>query len=180
MKYKIELNDEDYLLFNVFYANHSKAGKRQNNISRASFLLLSVLCILIFIIAGAERGLVVTEAITFSIVSVIVCVFTPQIRGKNIRRHINKLKKDGKLPYHAEAEVEFQDSVIVERSEQGEVRVNYRDIENVYSDKDYLYIFYSVTQAIIIPYHCLGEDRERVTGYVMQKVADRISMIAIN
>lgn len=180
MNYKIKLNDEDYTYFNVFYANHSKSGKRQTNISRARFPLLTVLCIMIFIIAGAERGLVVTEAIILSIVSAIWCVFTPQRREKSIRKNISKMKKDGKLPYHAEADVEFQDAMIVERSEQGEIHVNYRDIESIYSYKDYLYIFYSISQAIIIPYHCLGEDKERVTGYIMQKVADRISMVAIN
>lgn len=180
MNYRIKLNDEDYMRFNVFYANHSRAGKRQKNILRATFLLLAVLCLVILIIAGAEHGLVVTEAIILSIVSVIWCVFIPQISEKNIRRRINRLKKDGKLPYHAEAEIEFQDDIIVERSEQGEIRVNYRDIESVYSDKDYLYIFYSVSQAIIVPYNCLGEDKERVTGYVTQKVADRISVVAIN
>lgn len=169
MKYKIELNDEDYMNFNVFYSNHTKFGKHQQNKLRILCLLGAALFIMIFVIEGVEHELLVGRTITVLIITGIWCVFTPQIMKMSIRRHISKMKKDGKLPYHAEAEVEFQDSMIVERSKQGEVHVNYRDIENVYSDKDCLYIFYSVTQAIIIPYHCLGEDRERVTEYVMSR-----------
>ena len=84
----------------------------------------------------------------------------------NVRRHINKIKADGKLPYHPYAEVELQDSMIVEKSEHGEIRVNYKDIENICSDKDYLYVFYSATQALIFPYNCLGNDKDRVIEYL--------------
>lgn len=173
MKYKIKLNDEDYLCFNVFYAHHSKAGKRQENKMRLLFPLSAVIAIMIFFLAGAKSGLIVTEAIGLCIVSVIWCIFTPQIMEKNIRKHIDKLKTDGKLPYHVDAEIEFQEQIIVERSEQGEIHVNYKDIENIYVEKDYLYILYSVTQGFIVPYRCLGEDREQVVEYVRERFATR-------
>lgn len=169
MKYKITLNDEDYLRFNIFYANHTKAGKRQTNMIRILCPLCAALVIMILRIAGAEDKLIVGEAIILSILTVIWCIFTPNIMERNIRKNISRLKADGKLPYHADAEIEFQDSMIVERSEQGEIHVKYKDIENIYQEKDYLYIFYNVTHAFLIPYHCLGEDKERVTEYVMKK-----------
>lgn len=80
------------------------------------------------------------------------------------------MKKDGRLPYHADSEIEFLDNMIVERTEQGESHLNYKDIENVYFENDYIHIFYSAIQAIIIPCHCLGEDKEIVVEFIKQKI----------
>ncbi len=172
MKYKISLNEEDYLRFNIFYTYHSKSGKRALNTARMILPVLSITFIFIFFISRAEYGLILTEAICLSVFSVIWYIYVPKIIEKNIRKNITKMKADGKLPFHAESEIEFKDSVIIERSIHGETHINYKDIENIYTEKDYLYIFYSAVQAFIIPFHCLGEDRERVTEYIMSRKAD--------
>ena len=169
MKYEIRINEEDYMKFNVFYQKYSKMGKRQTNTMRILFPFMALLFFMIFVIAGAKTRLIITEAIGLTIASIIWCIFTPSIMEFNVRRHINKLKADGKLPYHPYAEVELQDSMIVEKSEQGEIHVNYKDIENIYTDEDYLYVFYSATQALIFPYNCLGDDKERVVEYINNK-----------
>ena len=169
MNYKIRLTDEDYLRFNVFYINHSKAGKRSKSMMRIAAPLFSAIIIMVFLIAGAEFGLIVTETIVLIVVSIIWCVSVPKLAEKSVRNNIRKIKSDGKLPYHVDSEIEFQDFMIVERSDQGEIRVNYNDIENIYLEKDYLYIFYSAIQAFIIPYQCLGEDKEQVIEYLMKK-----------
>ena len=44
--------------------------------------------------------------------------------------------------------------------------MKYRIILN---GEDYLYIYVNAVYAFIIPYHCLGEDKERVIEYVMKK-----------
>lgn len=169
MRYEIRINDEDYIKFNIFYQIYTKAGKRQTNIMRISFPFMSLLYFMIFVIAGAKTRLIITEAIVLTIASVIWYIFTPNILERNVRRNINRIKANGKLPYHPYAEVELQDSMIVEKSEQGEIHVNYKDIESIYSDEDYLYVFYSATQALIFPYNCLGNDKERVVEYIKNK-----------
>lgn len=166
MKYKISLNDEDYLLFNIFYATHSTAGKRSLNTARMILPVLAIVSVLIFFIAGAEPGLILTEAVLLFVLSAAWCVYVPKIIEKNIRKNITKMKSDGKLPFHAESEIEFTDSMITEQSEQGEIHVNYNDIENIYIENGYLYIFYSAVQAFIIPFRCLGKEKEQVTEYV--------------
>ena len=174
MKYRVRLNDEDYLRFNIFYLHHSKAGKRQERKLRLLCPLTAALFIMVFYIAGVDYDFLVGEAVVVFIITVIWCIFTPQIMNMHIRKHIKKLKADGKLPYHADAEIEFQDTMIVERSEQGETRINYNDIESINVEKDYLYILYSVSQGLIIPYHCLGKDKEQVVDYVMKKKGGQI------
>ena len=169
MKYKIRINDEDYIRFNIFHANHSKEGKRSKNMQRVRFPILSLLIIMVFFLAGAKYGLIITEAIFMTVFCVLWWIFLPKMMEKNIRKYINRMKSEGKLPYHADSEIEFQDSMIVETSEQGEVRVDYKDIENICLEQDYLYIYFSAAQAFIIPFHCLGEDKERVVEYITGK-----------
>ncbi len=169
MKYRIHLTDEDYLRFNIFYAHHSKAGKHSINMSRIAFPVLSAALIFLFFIAGAEYSLIAVETVFLAAASIVWCIYVPKIIEKNIRKNILNMKADGRLPFHADSEIEFQDSVIVEANKQGEARINYKDIENIYAEKDYLYIFYSAAEAFIIPYHCLGRDKDQVVEYVRKK-----------
>lgn len=169
MKYNITLNDEDYILFNIFYANNSKAGKRSMNMIRLIVPVLSLFVVMRYTIAKAEYGLIITEAVVLTALSVIWWIFAPKILERNIRRSINKMKADSKLPYCKNSEIEFREDVIEEKSGDREIRVKYTDIENIYTEKDYIYIFYNVSQAFIIPCHCLDGDRENVIEYITKK-----------
>lgn len=170
MSYKIHLNEEDYLCFNIFYAGNTKAGKRSLNLTRLLFPLLSVLVVMVFFLAGAEYGLIATEAALLAIVSVAWWIGAPRLMEKIIRKNIGRIGKEGKLPYHADADIEFRDDAIVEVSGQGELCVPYTDVEHVYFETGYLYIFYSAVQAFIIPLHCLGGDTDRVKAYLAEKI----------
>lgn len=169
MKYKIDLTEEDYVRFNIFYMAHSKAGKRGVNMARIVFPALAAVILMAFFAAGAEPGLIAVEAVLFAAAAGGWLLYAPKAVERGIRKQISRMKADGKLPFHQNAEIEFGDVAIVEKNEQEEIRVNYQDIENVYPDSGYLYIFYSAVQAFIVPYRCLGEDRERVTEYIVNK-----------
>lgn len=172
MKYQITVNEEDYIRFNIFHVNHSKSGKNSKIMMRLRYPILFILLLFIFYIAGVERTLIITEAVFMTVFCVIWCIFLPKIMEKSIRKQIKRMKTQGKLPYRADSEIEFQESMIVEKSEQGELHVNYRDIENIYREQEYLYIYFGVAQAFIIPCHCLGEDTERVVEYITEKRAE--------
>lgn len=169
MKYKVRVNEEDYIRFNIFHMNHSKAGKRSKNIQRVQYPILSLVIILIFFLSGVGYRLIIAEAVFMTVFCVLWCIFLPKTMEKNIRKNIKKMKAEGKLPYHADSEIEFQESMIVATSEQGEIHINYEGIENIFLEQDYLYIFFGVAQAFIIPLHCLGEDKERVVNYIKEK-----------
>lgn len=169
MKYIVHLTDEDYIRFNIFYANHSKAGKRALYLARIAFPVLSLAVLTVFFGAGAEYGKIAVHAILFLAVSFLWVFYVPKVIEKSIRKNINKMKEDGKLPFHEHAQIEFQEDKIVEKNEQEEVRVKYTDIEQICLTSEYLYIFYSAVQAFILPYRCLGDDKERIIAYVMQR-----------
>ncbi len=172
MKYKINLTDDDYLRFNLFYANHSKAGKRSMKMIRILFPILALSFLLVLFFAGAKPGLLATEAVVLAVGMVVWYLRAPRMMERNVRKNIDRIKADGKLPYHAESEIVFEDTRIVEKNETGEFHVAYRDIENVYAEEAYLYIFYGAIQAFILPYRCLGRDAQQVAEYVLKKRAD--------
>ena len=166
MKYRIRLTDEDYLRYRIAHFRHSKSGKRQVYQARKRIVRDCILFILIFILMGAQRDLLLIFSIGLSIMSVVMYIKTPTILERAIQKQVNELKMDGKLPYHADSEVEFMESMVVHRSAQGEMYLNYSDIENIIFDQDYIFIYWNATQAIAIPYYCLGADQERVIQFL--------------
>ena len=169
MKYSISINDEDYLKFNIFYIYHSKNGRRSIRTVQLVIPIFCVATILILLLTGAKPGLILTEAIVLAILSVVFFFRTPKFTEKNMRKNIERLRADGKLPYHAVSEIEFLDPILVERHEQGIFQLKYEDIENIYFENDYIYIFYSSMQALIVPCRCLGPDKERVVAFLREK-----------
>lgn len=87
-----------------------------------------------------------------------------------MRITIAALKKGGKLPFPPVSEIEFQDSMIVQDYEQGQLRIKYKDIENIYFENNYIYIIFSAMQGIIIPFQSLGNDKEQVIAHIMERM----------
>ena len=175
MKYRITLNEEDYVRFRIFHLYHSKLGKRQLHSARTSMLKLSAIILLLLLIMDVQLDAIVIFTIIWGIASVLYYFYAPKRLEKNIRKQVNMTKEDGKLPYNADAEIEFLESMIVQRSEHGESHANYRNIERFYIEQEYLYIYINAVQAIVIPCRCLGDDRKRVIDYIMDKRSGTIS-----
>lgn len=169
MKYQIKLNKEDYVQFNIFSFKQSKAGKFSMNLARMTCPILGLVLVVILILTGARSQLILAEAIFLAVLSVVWWFYMPRRMEKSIRKSLERLEEDGKLPFSAESELEFQDSMIVEKTEKGEIHVSYQDLERVYLEKDYFYLFYGAVEAFVIPCRCLGEDRQRVADYLMEK-----------
>lgn len=175
MKYRITLTEEDYVRFRIFNIYYSKLGKRQLDKARTSMIKLSAIIILMLLASNVQLDWIVFYTIMWGIGSVFFYFYAPKRLEKNIRRQVSMTKEDGKLPYSADAEIEFMEFMIVHRSEHGEFHVNYEDIERIYIEQDYLYIYYNAVQAFAIPYRCLGEDKKQVIDYVMDKRSGAIS-----
>ena len=169
MKYRITLNEEDYVRFRIFHLYHSKLGKRQIHNARTLMIKGSVFAIGIVLMTGDPLDMIVIYTIILAIASALYYFYAPKRLEKNIRKQVSMTKEDGKLPYYADTEIELTESMIVQRSEHGESYVKYRDIERIYIDQEYLYIYINAVQASVIPYRCLGEDKEQVIGYVIDK-----------
>ncbi len=169
MKYRIHLDDEDYILFNIFHIKHSKTEKRSINILRMTIPFMSLIIVILSIIQKEDAAFAIIKVVVLLAISVLWIILMPKLFDKIIRKNLMKMKQEGKLPYTADSELEFQDSVLAEKSERGEFRVKYSEIEKVYAQKDVLYLYFGATQAFILPKHCLEEDWEQVKAYITEK-----------
>ena len=174
MKYRITLNEEDYVRFRIFHIYHSTLGKRQLHRARTSMIKLSVIIILMLITSDVQLDWIVFYTIMWTIGSVFFYFYAPKRMEKNIRKQVNMTKEDGKLPFSGDTEIEFLESMIVQKSEHGESHVNYSDVERIYIEQEYLYIYINAVQASVIPYRCLGEDKKQVIKFVMENMKDKL------
>lgn len=174
MKYIITLNEEDYVRFRIFHLYHSKLGKRQIHSARTIAFKLSAIILLLLLIMDVQLDRIVIYAIMWGSISVAFYFYAPKRLEKNIRKQVSITKEDGKLPFSGDTEIEFLESMIVQRNEHGESHVNYSDIERVYIEQEYLYIYSNAVQAAVIPYRCLGEDKKQVIKFVMENMKDKL------
>ena len=171
MKYSITINDDDYLKFNLFYTCRIYFGQRSLHSIRLFFPIICVILLFSFLLCGYDLLFILIEVVLMSILSAISFFRAPKVLKRIMRKNIARMKKNGKLPYHAFSEIEFQDSMLVETFDQGEYRLNYTDIEQIYFEDEYIYIFYTALQAFIIPCHCLGGEKEHVIAFLREKTS---------
>lgn len=168
MKYQINLNEKDYLQFNIFYATHSKVGKHNIRMARLAFPLVAAAAVFVFILADAAHGFIIAEAVILAIASVGWELYLPKYMKKSIQKNIERIKADGKMPYHAHSEIEFLDAMIIERSYHGQIRVRREDIEAVYEEAEYIYIFYGAAEALLIPKRCFSSDEKQAVAFIKE------------
>lgn len=173
MEYQIHISEEEYIRFNIFHNTNSKQAEGTRITLMLFAILLPVLtvCNVLLVLLQVKTNdiLFLTASIFGSLLYILWYIYYPKILERKVRLSIKRLKASGKLPYRTDFCVEFQDEKIVMTSEYGKFYVFYKDIEKICIQKDCFYIYYSITEAVIIPFHCLGGDKERVLSYVSEK-----------
>lgn len=170
VRFRVQIEEEDYILYNIYIAFHSKSGRRLIIRGRLFGLALSLFALLVMFVAGADRGLIVTEAIFLVVFSAIWFFVYPSFAKKNIRKAILKLKEEGRLPYEREALLEFKDDEIYEELADGTRHVPYSDIMSVEENGDYIYLRKGVQEAIIVPERCLNVPIADFLSFMNSKV----------
>lgn len=158
MKINIKVTEKDYIKFNEFYLKNSEQGKKTTLLLRIIMPSLFLVILLLCLIANADKVLLIIEAVVFSVASVIWVIMVPGLMNKNIRRDINTIKKDGKLPYHNTSEIEFSETEIIETTPDSTLKIKYRNVLSVNSTEEYIYIFFGGAQAFIIPRRCIDSE----------------------
>lgn len=160
-EFKIALNDDDFILFNQYHILNSPLGKRALMSYRLLFPLIGIISIFIFYLAKPDIQLVVAETITLAIFSVIWIVFSKKRILRNVVRNIRKTKKDGRLPYVPESLLKFDDDGIHEIAPDNENRTKYSLVEKIILHDKAIYIYFSSSQAYIVPMTAFSEETER-------------------
>lgn len=158
MKINVSVTENDFIIFNEYYMKNSSQGKRSTLLSRLLLPAVFLVIIMICLVAKADFTVIILEVIIFSITTVVWELKIPSFIRNNIKRNIETVKNDGKLPYHENAEFEFNDEAIIETTTNSVLKIKYSDVLSVKSTDEYIYIFFGATQAFIIPRRCIGNE----------------------
>ncbi len=161
-EFKINLDDEDYLLFNQYHLLNSPSGKKSLMSFRFIIPFFCFMIIVIFCIAGSDFELILIEAIVLTILSILWIGFSKKKLLKSMNKRIIKMKKEGRLPYSNEAILKFDDEKIHEITPNTENITKYLLIEKIAVTEKAIYIYFSSIQAYTLPVTAFFDEMEKL------------------
>ena len=161
-EFKINLDDEDYLLFNQYHLLNSPSGKKSLMSFRFIIPFFCFMIIVIFCIAGSDFELILIEAIVLTILSILWIGFSKKKLLKSMNKRIIKMKKEGRLPYSNESILKFDDEKIHEITPNAENITKYLLIEKIAVTEKAIYIYFSTVQAYILPVTAFSDEMEKL------------------
>ena len=96
MKFKVKIEEEDYIRYNIYIAFHSRAGRGALFRGRIFGLAISLFALLVMYVVKADRGLIMTEAAFLAVFSAIWFFSYPYFAKKSIRKRANGRPKSRK------------------------------------------------------------------------------------
>lgn len=159
--FNINLNDDDYILFNQYHLLNSPSGKKTLLSFRFIIPLICFLVVVIFCLAGSDFLLIIIEAVFMTIFSILWVVFSKNMLLKSMKKRIIKLKKEGRLPYTNEGILRFDEESIQEITPNTETKTNYSLIEKIAVTEKAIYIYFGSVQAFLLPLTTFSDENEK-------------------
>jgi hypothetical protein len=118
--------------------------------------------VVIFFIANSDFLLILIEAILMTILSVLWIGYSKKIMLRSMRKSIQKMKKEGRLPYSNKAILKFDDESIHEITPDTENKTKYALVEKIAVTEKAIYIYISFVQAHILPITAFSDEMEKL------------------
>lgn len=169
MKFDVTITERDYLAYNYYHHFHSRAGKNAILLMR---LIVPIVLLIIFafdLLKGFDYIKLISSLIVAIPAIIIWELLVPAIAKYSVRKAINGMKLDGKLPFHETATIELTEDSITERTENSSLTVPYTDITSVGSTNDFFYLYFSSAQAFLIPKKALGSEFNPFVELIKEK-----------
>lgn len=160
-EFKVTLDDSDFILFNKYHLLNSAIGKKSLLPFRFIFPFISFMFVTIFIILQADLNLIIIEAVSLTILSVLWIGFSKKMILKSMENGIKKMKKGGRLPYSREVVLKFDDECIHEIAPDTENKTKYTLIEKIAVTEKAIYVYFSAVQAYILPITAFSDEKEK-------------------
>ena len=151
MKLNVTITDNDYIKFHEYMMGRQGYGKQMMNLYKYIIPVIALVIIGLHLISGVNIRLIIVEIILLGILSGVWMTFSSKLYQRNMRRNIKAIRKSGRLPYHEQAEIEWADDAVVERTEDSVISIPYEEITSIDETEDYWYLFYGASQALILP-----------------------------
>lgn len=139
-RFEYNITEQDYFAFNEFCMLNSKTHKRTILLYRCLGFILSAFVILIFIITNTESDYIKLQAIALTIFSIVWFLIGKKSYFKKIRKTLNKLKKEDKLPYSEKGILIFDEVEISDISTDKELKAPYSTVTKLVNTDNFIYI----------------------------------------
>lgn len=175
MKYHIEINEKDYIDFNIYHFHHSEIGKKtRQRVWIFSILLCIVFAVTIFLLCDSMNMQKLFPIIGTGIYLLIVIYnmlfrYKSRVR-KGIIRNLERQKKDGALPFAKSKDIEFLENEFFEITEEATIHIPYENFVRVEYTEDWIYMYMDSQRASLIPYSALGDDKDKVVEFIKSKI----------
>jgi len=145
------VTEDDYLTFNRCHLKTTKAGRRAILTYRLLVPALLVCIMLLSTIGGGDVvPLLTIEAVVFGLTSLLWALLAPRIYFRSLRRGINRMKKDGRLPFNPQGTFVFSEDGFEDHGPLSTVTTSYQAIEKVVEAPAADYLYVSAAQAFIV------------------------------
>ncbi len=163
-KFNINLNDKDYLDYNIFWMMKSHYGKSQW-IKLRLFLILPFAIISLLPLISRDyspQNVIIPSIIILALAQVL---FKPIFIGA-LKIHIKALKKSGKMGYAPISDIEFYEENFIETTKDNKTEQKYSSIERVSVITDtVIYIHVNNLMSYIVPFNCF-ESKEQLDNFL--------------
>lgn len=151
-QFNINLTENDYIAFNHFHALDSLPGKKQVQKSRIFMAVFFAALAAIIILILGWTTFSITYITLLGIFGFVYILFFKKIVRRNITKQVQRLKKQGKLPFDAYTTMEFYDDKLVEITEKARTERSYNTLERICVVKDqYIFLYTSSVGAHLLP-----------------------------
>lgn len=160
-RFNVNLSEQDYLDFNVFWMTRSQYGKKQISNFRIMIAVIIGIFIFISLFGGGFTADSFIGIIPLLIVLLLFQLFWPKILAWSLKHHINDLKKSGKMGYSPSSVIEFYEDSFTETTTDNKTEQKYSAIERIsVVDSNVIYIHINNLMAYIVPMACF-ESKEQ-------------------
>lgn len=160
-EFNVTLNDHDYFMFNQYHLFNSPDGKRNLMINRLCMPIICFFVVLIIFSSEPDYKIVLLETIVFTVLSVIWVIISKEILLYSLKKKIEKITKESRLPYAQEAIVKFDDEIIHEITKKSEIKMAYSVIEKIGVTEKAIYIYINFQMAFILPVTIFKDEVEK-------------------
>lgn len=170
MEIKYYLEETDYVNFNVFHMQQSKTATKLIMLQR--FLTPAIYLVAAYFFAKIIDGSYILSFIVFGLVALFWVIYYPKYYLKQVRRHVQKMLKEGNnenlLGEHV---MTLTDEKVIDRSRGGVTEVEWSAFESLKEDDEYFFLYNSAVSALILPKRDM-ENVEEVKSFLRTKISN--------
>jgi hypothetical protein len=145
--YKIKLDKEDFLRYQLFTVSQSKRLKNQR---KRTWILLT----LSFLLLGLALRLSIDKSLSYWFfgLSAFTLIFYPFYQKVQYKKHYEKhIKENYKNKIGIESELSFEDGYLINKSDSQEGKLKLTEIQEINEIADNLFIKIKTGESIVIP-----------------------------